>query len=67
MSARKPHDTATTATAEQGEVMLDGPDGMALSFTPEAARRSARSIDAAEQAERQVRPRRRPPKRPDSA
>ena len=37
----KPYDTPIGATAEQGEVVLDGPDGNATSLTPEAARRSA--------------------------
>ncbi len=43
----KPHDVATRATAEQGEVLLDGPDGLALSLTPEAASLSAHSIRTA--------------------
>ncbi|MDO7843226.1 hypothetical protein [Sphingomonas immobilis] len=43
----KPYDEATKATAEQGEVMLDGPDGLAVSLTPEAASRSAHAIRTA--------------------
>jgi len=39
--SNKPHDTPTRATAEQGEVMLDGPGGLALSLTPHAAAKSA--------------------------
>jgi len=31
------HDTASEVTAEDGQVMLDGPDGTAVSLTPEAA------------------------------
>lgn len=46
MSAR-PHDTPTTATAEEGEVMLDGPDGLAISMTPKAASHSADALAAA--------------------
>ena len=47
--SNKPHDTPTRATAEKGEVMLDGPDGLAMSFTPDAASKSAMAIaDAAE-------------------
>lgn len=42
-----PHDTPTHATAEQGEVMLDGPNGVALSMTPAAARKSADHLRAA--------------------
>ena len=50
----KPYDRSTEATAEQGEVMLDGPDGLAVSLTPEAAARTAEAIrDAAEEAHRQ--------------
>lgn len=45
--SREPHDIATNATAEQGEVMLDGPNGIALSLTPAAARLSAERIRAA--------------------
>lgn len=45
--SRAPHDTPTEATAENGEVLLDGPDGLATSMTPEAARKSAAAINAA--------------------
>jgi hypothetical protein len=31
------HDTASEVTAEEGQVMLDGPGGVAVSLTPEAA------------------------------
>ncbi|CUS44524.1 MAG: hypothetical protein V4610_21470 [Pseudomonadota bacterium] len=52
----KAHDVPTTVTAEQGEVMLDGPDGLAVSFTPEAASKSASAIAAAaDEAQRQSR------------
>jgi hypothetical protein len=40
----KAHDTPTTVTAEDGEVMLDGPAGLAVSFTPDAASKSASAI-----------------------
>ena len=40
----KAHDVPTNVTAEEGEVMLDGPDGLAVSFTPEAATKSASAI-----------------------
>jgi hypothetical protein len=33
----KAYDTPSKVTAEEGEVMVDGPDGVAFSFTPEAA------------------------------
>ncbi|PTS77193.1 hypothetical protein DBR17_13840 [Sphingomonas sp. HMWF008] len=51
--ARIPHDTPTCAAAEHGVVVLDGPDGLATSLTPDAARQSAqhihRAADLAEQ------------------
>lgn len=43
----RPHDTPTKATAEQGEVMLDGPDGVSVSLTPKAAKQSAKEIGRA--------------------
>lgn len=36
-----------TATAEEGLVMLDGPDGVAISMSPEAAEATGRSLIAA--------------------
>ena len=33
----KAYDTPSKVTAEEGEVMVDGPDGVAFSLTPEAA------------------------------
>lgn len=54
MHEKKPHDEATVATAEAGVVILDGPDGIALSLTPEAAAESAlRMGRASEEARRQ--------------
>ena len=50
----KPHDVPANVTAEQGEVMLDGPDGLAVSFTPDAASKSATAMaEAANAAHRQ--------------
>jgi hypothetical protein len=37
MESRKPYDEASEVTAEDGTVMVDGPDGVAVSLTPEAA------------------------------
>lgn len=52
--ARLPHDEPIQAAAEHGEVILDGPDGLATSLTPGAARQSARDIEqAATMAERE--------------
>lgn len=38
---------AGSAIAEQGVVLLDGPDAIALSLTPEAAERTGASLIAA--------------------
>jgi len=49
-------ESAGTAVAEQGQVILDGPDGVAITMTPEAAQGTARSLlAAAEQAKQQER------------
>ena len=45
--ARKPHDEPIHAAAEHGEVVLEGPDGLATSLTPSAARSSAEHLVAA--------------------
>ncbi len=46
---------AGIATAEGGFVILDGPDGIAVTMTPEAALRTGENlISAAEEAERQI-------------
>jgi hypothetical protein len=37
------------ATAEQGVVLLDGPDGVAIAMTPEAAEETGRRLVAAAQ------------------
>ena len=43
----KPYDQPIRAAAEHGEVVLDGPDGLATSLTPGAARTSAEHLVAA--------------------
>ena len=49
MTARKAYDEPTTVTATDGEVTLDGPDGVAVSMTPEAAATTGRRLsDAAD-------------------
>lgn len=43
------------ASAEDGLVVLDGPDGVAVTMTPDAAHKTGQSlITAAELAERQI-------------
>lgn len=59
--SRKPHNIPTKATAEEGEVMLDGPDGLAISFTPDAAEKYATAMaEAASKAGHQTGKARRP-------
>ena len=43
----EPERVGGVATAEQGIVLLDGPDGVAVTMTPEAAESTARSLLAA--------------------
>ncbi len=49
-----PSSDAGIATAEQGLVLLDGPDGVAIAMTPECAAETASQLAAAaEEARRQ--------------
>lgn len=51
---REPEAQPGVAIAESGSVLLDGPDGVAVAMTPEAAAETGRRlIDAARQAEQQ--------------
>lgn len=43
----EPQKVAGVASAEQGFVLLDGPDGVAIAMTPEAADTTGRSLIAA--------------------
>lgn len=45
--ALEPRRDAGNATAEDGVVILDGPNGVAVTMTPEAAIRTAQSLYAA--------------------
>jgi hypothetical protein len=49
ISSAEPRDVAGVATAEQGVVLLDGPDGVAISMTPKAAEETGRRLVAAAQ------------------
>ena len=42
--ARASHDSPSEVDAEQGQVLIDGPDGIAFSFTPDAADETARRL-----------------------
>lgn len=49
------HDEPSTVTAEHGQVMVDGPDGVAVSLTPEAAAETSdRLLDGAAEAQGQI-------------
>lgn len=49
ISPAEPKDVAGVATAEQGVVLLDGPDGVAIAMTPQAAEETGRRLVAAAQ------------------
>ena len=58
MSSNAPHKQPGQVTAEEGEVNLDGPDGIAASFTPDAAEETGRRLmDGASVARDQMRSR----------
>ena len=42
----KPHSTASEVTAEEGEVHIDGPGGLAMAMTPAAAAKTADRLHA---------------------
>lgn len=44
MSSIAPHAKPSIVSAEEGEVHLDGPDGMATAMTPDAAEETARRL-----------------------
>lgn len=55
--APQPLEVPGRASAEDGLVILDGPDGVAVTLTPDAARGTGESlISAAEVALQQIRP-----------
>ncbi|MBD8547451.1 hypothetical protein IFT82_12000 [Sphingomonas sp. CFBP 8760] len=47
MARLEPETVAGKATAESGVVLLDGPGGVAVAMTPEAARETGHSLIAA--------------------
>jgi hypothetical protein len=51
----KLHDEASEVAAEHGQVMVDGPDGVAVSLTPDAAAETSdRLLNAAVEAQGQI-------------
>jgi hypothetical protein len=54
--AEQPYSDVGKAVAEEGQVLLDGPDGIAIALTPEAAEMTGRElIRAAAEARLQLR------------
>lgn len=49
MSADTPHDKPSIVHADCGEILLDGPNGLAAAFTPDAAEETGRRLLAAAQ------------------
>ncbi len=49
ISPAEPEEVAGVATAEQGVVLLDGPNGVAIAMTPRAAEETGRRLVAAAQ------------------
>jgi hypothetical protein len=41
---QQPHDTASDIYAEEGEVLVDGPGGTAVSLTPDAAAETSQRL-----------------------
>ena len=44
MDSNAPHERPSNITAEEGEVQMDGPYGLATSFTPDAAEETGRRL-----------------------
>lgn len=44
MQSKRAYDEATKVSVEDGEIVLDGPDGVGLSMTPEAAEETGRRL-----------------------
>jgi hypothetical protein len=40
----QPHNQPSDVSAEEGEVQVDGPDGVAIAFTPEAAEETSQRL-----------------------
>jgi hypothetical protein len=54
MASVRSHSQPSEVTAEQGQVLVEGPDGVAVSLTPDAAEETGRRlISAASEARRQ--------------
>ncbi|HXH16794.1 MAG TPA: hypothetical protein VNJ10_11755 [Sphingomonas sp.] len=51
----KLHDEASQVTAEEGQVLVSGPDGVAIALTPDAAAETSdRLLDGAAKAQGQI-------------
>lgn len=55
MHVNVPHEQPSKVAAEEGEVLVDGPDGIAVALTPTAAEETGRRlIEAAAEARSQL-------------
>ena len=52
----KPYNTPSQVAAEEEEVIVDGPDGLAASFTPDAALETSHRLREASEAARGKQP-----------
>ena len=55
MASLSAHEDPSQVVAEQGDVIVEGPDGVAVTMTPDAAEETGRRmLEAASEARRQV-------------
>lgn len=65
--SNSPYDYPSQVTAEEGEVMIDGPNGVAAAMTPEAAEETGRRLLEAASEARGQRDGRRADPRPEAS
>jgi hypothetical protein len=61
MKANKPHDMPSDVDAEAGVVLVEGPDGIMISFTPEVAAETGQRLQGGAGKARDQRAGKRPP------
>lgn len=61
MKPTKSHDTPSDVDAEAGEVLVEGPDGVVISFTPDAATETGQRLQGGADKARDQRDGKRPP------
>lgn len=67
MNSSRPYDTPTEATAEDGHVFIEGPEGLAATFTAGAAAESGKRISKAATKAAKQKPATPPPLSPDDS